>query len=134
MDSFLDLSLETSSWRPSFPQTRCSLLGRLVKLSSVLSSDLDDVESSRGPSCWAKSLSQQRWPCLKTCGRRQKLTSPPRKFKEKKCSCPVLSPSFLTERHLSVDMRTCPSTYFKRVQLYGTKTTLEQCPVSAAFL
>lgn len=75
MDSFLDLSLETSSRRPSFPETRCSLFGRLVKLSSVLSSDLDDVESSRGPSCWAKSLSAAL-ALFKNLWEKTKLTSP----------------------------------------------------------
>lgn len=92
MDSFLDLSLETGSRRP-FPETRCSLLGRprLVKLSSVLSSDLDDTESSRGPSCWAKYLSAVL-TLFKNLWEKTKLTSSPSHSRNRT----VHVPSFLS--------------------------------------
>lgn len=95
MDSFLDLSLETGSRRPSFPETRWSLLGRprLVKLSSVLSSDLDDVESSRGPSCWAKFLSAAL-ALFKNLWEKTKRTSSPSHSRNRTLHVPSFRSSF----------------------------------------
>lgn len=124
----LDKLLETT-----FSETRCSLVGRLVKLSSVLSSDLDDVESSRGPSCWAKTLSAAL-ALFKNLWEKTKLTSPPsnsRKSTVHVLSFLLFNRKTLVCRHenISVNIQ-----YFKCIQLYETKTTLEQRQMSPALL